>query len=290
MDINFYSPNIKKYVKSNWKEHNLKYCQLFPVSGIKLLVSHGPLNTPMAKATSRFFICGNHQMPISHWSLIMCCHQFKRNLFTLICATPLKMLHISIVVSFYTLRLRQHGRHFADDTFKCIFLNENVIIAIKISLKFVPKGPINNIAALFQIMAWRQTGDKPLSEAMMASLLTHICVTRPQWVKVIVIVCNYHYHYSVMELYTTAVNIGLALIWWFISWWKYRENTGNIAHILIKLHSICDDKNDDHSIQANWLYRHHMQWEFMVLFKQKTKYKAGIYKSHLTVLLPPIKT
>ena len=44
-------------------------------------------------------------------------------------------------------------------------------------------GPINNIPALVQIMAWRQLGDKPLSEAMMVLLLTHICVTRPQWVK-----------------------------------------------------------------------------------------------------------
>ena len=33
-------------------------------------------------------------------------------------------------------------------------------------------------------MAWRRPGDKPLSEPMMVSLLTHICVTRPQWVKV----------------------------------------------------------------------------------------------------------
>ena len=30
----------------------------------------------------------------------------------------------------------------------CIFLNENVLIPIEISLKFVPKGPIGNIAAL----------------------------------------------------------------------------------------------------------------------------------------------
>ena len=81
-----------------------------------------------------------------------------------------------------TLRPRQHGRHFADDTFKRIFLNENVIISIKISLTFVPKGPINNIPALVQIIAWRRLGYKPLSEAMMVSLLTHICVTRPQWV------------------------------------------------------------------------------------------------------------
>ena len=50
------------------------------------------------------------------------------------------------------------------------------------SLKFVPKGRINNIPALVQIMAWRRPGNKPLSEPMMVSLLTHICVTMPQWV------------------------------------------------------------------------------------------------------------
>ena len=55
-----------------------------------------------------------------------------------------------------TLRPGQNGRHFADNIFKCIFLNENVWIPIKISLKFFPKGPINNIPALVQIMAWRR--------------------------------------------------------------------------------------------------------------------------------------
>ena len=81
-----------------------------------------------------------------------------------------------------TLRPRQNGRHFPDDIFKWIFLNENVWISINISLKFVPKGPINNIQALVQIMAWHRPGDKPLSEPMMVKLSTHISVTRPQWV------------------------------------------------------------------------------------------------------------
>ena len=62
-------------------------------------------------------------------------------------------------------------------------LNETVLISIKISLKFIPKGPINNIPALVQIMAWRRPGAKPLSEPMLPTLLTHIYVTRPQWVK-----------------------------------------------------------------------------------------------------------
>ena len=81
-----------------------------------------------------------------------------------------------------TLRPRQHGRHFADDYFKRIFWNENIGMSIKISPEFVYKGPINNNPALVQIMAWRRSGDKPLSEPVMVCLLTHICVTRPQWV------------------------------------------------------------------------------------------------------------
>ena len=82
-----------------------------------------------------------------------------------------------------TLRPRQDGGHFPDDIFKCIPLNENVWIFIKISQKFVLKGPINNIASLVQIMAWWRPGAKPLSEPMMVNLLTHICITQPQWVK-----------------------------------------------------------------------------------------------------------
>ena len=80
-----------------------------------------------------------------------------------------------------TLRPRQNGRQFPDNIFKCIFLNINIWISIKISLNLVPKGSINNIAALIQTVAWRRPRDKPLPESMMVSLLMYICVTRPQW-------------------------------------------------------------------------------------------------------------
>ena len=83
---------------------------------------------------------------------------------------------------FNTLRPRQNCHHFADDIFKWIFVNENVCILLKISLKFVPRMWINNIRALVEIMAWRRPGDKPLSAPMMVGFSTHICVTRPQWV------------------------------------------------------------------------------------------------------------
>ena len=75
-----------------------------------------------------------------------------------------------------SLRPKQNGRHFPDAIFKCIFFNENTWISIKISLKFVPRVPINNIPALVQIMAWGRSGDKPLSGPMIVRLPTHICV------------------------------------------------------------------------------------------------------------------
>ena len=62
---------------------------------------------------------------------------------------------MTIPVYLNTLRQRQNGCHFPGNIFKYIFLNENVWIPIKSSLKFVPKGPINDIPALVLIMAWR---------------------------------------------------------------------------------------------------------------------------------------
>ena len=104
----------------------------------------------------------------------------QRIIFYIIISYCMLTYHHLHTLDFNTLRPRQNGRHFADDIFKCIFLNESVWIPIKISLK----GPINKFPALVQIMAWRRPGDKPLSEPMMVSLPTHICVTRPQWVNI----------------------------------------------------------------------------------------------------------
>ena len=77
--------------------------------------------------------------------------------------------------------------HWGQDKIAAIFqttfsnaLNENVWISIEIPLTFLPKGPINNIPALVQIMAWHRPGDKPLSEPVMVSLAMLICVNWPQ--------------------------------------------------------------------------------------------------------------
>ena len=70
------------------------------------------------------------------------------------------ILLYSYAIVLNTLRPRQTGRSVADHTFKRIFLNENVRISIKISLKFVRKGPIINIPSLVEIMASHRPGYK----------------------------------------------------------------------------------------------------------------------------------
>ena len=93
---------------------------------------------------------------------------------------------------------------------------------IEMSLKFVPKGPINNIPALVQIMACRRPGDKPLSEPMMVCLPTHICLTRPQWVKAIYLcslcpipVSGWEYDMISALYIQTYIDSNLLITWWY---------------------------------------------------------------------------
>ena len=59
----------------------------------------------------------------------------------------------------------------AGNIFNCIFFNENDKIPIQISLKYVPRSPIDNKPALVQVMAWRRTGAKPLLGLMMTQFI-----------------------------------------------------------------------------------------------------------------------
>ena len=125
-----------------------------------------------------------------------------------------------------TLRPGQNGRHVTGDICKWILLNENVWIQIRISLQFVTKGPINNIPALVQIMAWHRPGEKPISQPMMATLPMHICVTGPQWVKCHLLKSlsmNWLHVFLIQALYTLllcrsiwyAVYSSSAFYWWY---------------------------------------------------------------------------
>ena len=118
------------------------------------------------------------------------CHQAANHYLSQCWPSSMSLYGITKPQGVNSLRPRRNRRHFADNIFQCIFLNENERISLRFSLKFVPKVRINNIPSLVQIMAWRRPGDKPLSEPMLVSLLTHICVTLPQWVKICFTTCT----------------------------------------------------------------------------------------------------
>ena len=60
--------------------------------------------------------------------------------------SPMKQISTGNREGFYLSHLPpgQNGRHFADDIFRCISVNEIFYVSIKISLMFVLKGPIDN--------------------------------------------------------------------------------------------------------------------------------------------------
>ena len=177
--------------------------------------------------------------------------------------------HYAVMHFFNTLRPRQNGRHFPDAIFKWIFLNENVWISIKKkSLKFVSRGPISNIPALVQIMAWHRPGDKPLSEPMMVKLLTHICVTRPQWVNDDGFKVSFKFqteYLSIIQIFSIGSGNGLA-------------SNARAGHFL-KEKTI-----HDHHLKANlvpeWIFASPVQNELIVLttsviYRSQTKEFLG---------------
>ena len=88
-------------------------------------------------------ICGNGLSPYVPINSVHACIRYK---------------HIEAVTKW---------RFFPGDIFKCIFMDGNFGISIRISLKLILKIPINNKPALVQMMTWRRPGDEPLSEPMM---------------------------------------------------------------------------------------------------------------------------
>ena len=88
-----------------------------------------------------------------------------------------EILH-GLCCPFNSLGLTQNGSHFAHNILKCIFLFENCCIWIEMSQKFVHTHLIDNMPALFQVMACRWSGNKALSETMMAQF-THAYIASP---------------------------------------------------------------------------------------------------------------
>ena len=69
------------------------------------------------------------------------------------------------------LPLDNMATNLADGILKWIFLLENDITSIQISLKFVPRSPIDNQLALVQVVACCLISTKPLPESMMIQFI-----------------------------------------------------------------------------------------------------------------------
>ena len=93
------------------------------------------------------------------------------------CFNGLKLKWPEVIISsFNTLRSWQNRHHFADDMCKWIFLNENLLISLKISLKFAPKVRINNIPAWVQVMAWHTGTDQATGHYLNQWWLVYWCI------------------------------------------------------------------------------------------------------------------
>ena len=125
-----------------------------------------------------------------------------------------------------TLRSRQNGRNFPDDIFKCNTSDENVLISLENSLKFLrilPTVRIYNVLALAQIIYCHWPGDKQLSEPIMDSLLTSLGLNKS------IFLFSPH-----MGEYRNKLNISIlkhkiALLWQklrILPWQNMLSNTG----------------------------------------------------------------
>ena len=110
----------------------------------------------------------------------------------------------------HILRSRQNCRHFTDGIFKCIFLNKMYEYRLRFHCSLSPKFELRIFQRWFR-MAWRQPGDKPLSEPMVVGLLTHICVIHSMSYSVFyILICCQHTAVKCFSLSCSK--------WYYMSW------------------------------------------------------------------------
>ena len=125
--------------------------------------------------------------------------------------------------------------------------------------------------ALVHIMAWRQSGNKPLSEPMMVSLLTHICIAQPQRVNKQFQIYLLHLNVKILwqKIHAKIFLCKLSSIFWsvclyhclsyfqhgFQSRWRvmFRKNShSNLVTMAISLHYECQCQFHCHSQWKTW--------------------------------------
>ena len=139
-------------------------------------------------------------------------------------------------------------------------------ILIKISRKPVPRGPFNSIPALVQIMAWHRPGDKPLSEPMMVSLLTHICVTCCSEIWIKIQTCSWKKtHLKMLSAEWQPFCSDLT------HWGQDKVACSTPSHYLNQ----CCRTN-------NWIFRNDLQWNLnqnAMIFTQENAFGNVVYKN-----------
>ena len=165
-----------------------------------------------------------------------------------------------------TLRPRQIGRYIADDIFIWILYNENIWFSVRNSLKFVPKGK------LVQMMAWCQTGDKPLSESIMVSLQTHICITQPQWVKYPWNIYAMDFYDKYWMVYTTAWpqngHQAIQIILYALEWRTVSALTRGLFWCLVpELRSNEENKHKNNTRVSTETVRHEIAYIILFLIR-----------------------
>ena len=124
---------------------------------------YGPMDPPYQVSLDHRALHIRRPEPVAHVNIIK--NSIDEISWKHLCVELENNFHDSLAVKF---SYAQNGCNFADDIFKCILMNEKFSIFNGLPLNFEPKGPINNIPTLVQIMAWWRSGNKPLSEPMMA--------------------------------------------------------------------------------------------------------------------------
>ena len=146
------------------------YDAIWPTKNIRNFILHGDL-----EGNLDFIPWCRHDVSSNNWRLVCLIFSFK--VFIIVPLHHLTFLRYRLMLICYTKcsskadanssPFEQNGQHFADDIFKCSFMNKKFCILILISPKFVPKSPSDNKPLLVQLMAWRRTGDKPLPEPIL---------------------------------------------------------------------------------------------------------------------------
>ena len=126
-----------------------------------------------------------------------------------------------------TFGWRKSWHQSADEILKCFFINEKYHIFIQISLRFIPKGPINNMPSMVQIMPWRHSDDNQLSDDSVVYWYIYIWNTQP-WRIHTLWTDDAHYNgviMSVMAFQIVGVSIVYSIIYSGADQRKHQSST-----------------------------------------------------------------